>query len=610
MDIKHVQAVQSNHADRLLRLEKRQADDAALKSVWTSPFPSVLGGTPQQGPIQNPSTDVFDDFDDEHGQHILESLQLETEEEPVRRGASRANSVRFDVSAIHGPNWAQGSRSSGEFAPTRPSSGFGGHPIERSLSHKSDGRHSSAGYSVHSTHSVPSGRTSSLGLDTNFVIGGGDDDSPLDIPDPPPGLFVLGSVPSIIRCWLSTNFSHNTLLYAVVCSGSQRSALDYSLVKSLGLQDMARESSTGGYSIKLPVYLPEAIVTQPTSRSNSPAPQLPTLTAEFELFNISEQSQSNSEKTIGVFLGSDTLRAHNADLLFSQNVMTLYGDDRSRLSVPFVRPEDEKMFKNLYTRNLPYEKRELESTDHSVIASVQDRKANSPAGAIQDSSLEQSENMTLESSSVRAHAGPDEAPLATGQPDAMNVIHHESENAPERNNKNSAAASGGYSMLKADPRAQNSVSQNTVEDSSRRDAPGSIWGSWRQTSLSANGENGRENDSTSGYQRPTRSGRTMKVLRHSKSGSTVASTRSASAVHTGAAYEPAAPRPSVESRRKSHGSGVDNNLPRWDSKKDASEESKTARPLTTLPKGSNPIGGASAFAWMNPGKAKASAATE
>lgn len=49
MDVKLVQAVQNNHADRILRLEKRQADDAALKSVWNSPFPSVLGGTPQQG---------------------------------------------------------------------------------------------------------------------------------------------------------------------------------------------------------------------------------------------------------------------------------------------------------------------------------------------------------------------------------------------------------------------------------------------------------------------------------------------------------------------------------------------------------------------------------
>lgn len=53
MEVKQVQAIQSNHADRLMRLEKRQADDAALKSVWGtgSPFPSILSGTPQQGEL-------------------------------------------------------------------------------------------------------------------------------------------------------------------------------------------------------------------------------------------------------------------------------------------------------------------------------------------------------------------------------------------------------------------------------------------------------------------------------------------------------------------------------------------------------------------------------
>lgn len=49
MEVKHVSSVQSDHTERLLRLEKRQAADAALKSVWNSPFPSVMGGTPQQG---------------------------------------------------------------------------------------------------------------------------------------------------------------------------------------------------------------------------------------------------------------------------------------------------------------------------------------------------------------------------------------------------------------------------------------------------------------------------------------------------------------------------------------------------------------------------------
>lgn len=49
MEVKQVQYAQTNHAERLLRLEKRQPDDSSLKSVWNSPFPGVLAGTPQQG---------------------------------------------------------------------------------------------------------------------------------------------------------------------------------------------------------------------------------------------------------------------------------------------------------------------------------------------------------------------------------------------------------------------------------------------------------------------------------------------------------------------------------------------------------------------------------
>lgn len=50
MEVKQVQIVQANHAERLMRLERRQTEDAAIKSVWNpSPFPSVLGGTPQHG---------------------------------------------------------------------------------------------------------------------------------------------------------------------------------------------------------------------------------------------------------------------------------------------------------------------------------------------------------------------------------------------------------------------------------------------------------------------------------------------------------------------------------------------------------------------------------
>lgn len=50
-DITRIQQIQVEHAERIARLERRQEDDARMKSVWgnQSPFPSVLSGTPQHG---------------------------------------------------------------------------------------------------------------------------------------------------------------------------------------------------------------------------------------------------------------------------------------------------------------------------------------------------------------------------------------------------------------------------------------------------------------------------------------------------------------------------------------------------------------------------------
>lgn len=53
MEVKQVQYTQTNHAERLLRLEKRNADESSIKSVWNSPFPGVLAGTPSQGTCCN-----------------------------------------------------------------------------------------------------------------------------------------------------------------------------------------------------------------------------------------------------------------------------------------------------------------------------------------------------------------------------------------------------------------------------------------------------------------------------------------------------------------------------------------------------------------------------
>lgn len=561
------------------------------------------------GPVPNPPTDVFDDFDDEQGQNLLGSLQLEAEEEPVRRGASRANSVRFDVSALQGSNWAAGSRVSGDFAPARPSSGFGSVPMtERSLSHKSDGRHSSAGHSVHSVHSAPSGRTSSLGLDTNFMIGGqDDDDSPLDMPDPPPGLFILGSVPSIIRCWLTTHFSHHALLYAAVCTGSQKSTLDYSLVKDLGLADQVHKDSAGRNVIKLPVYLPEAIITQPTSRSNSPAPQLPALSADFEIVGMHQRNTSDRKK-IRVFLGSDALRAHNADILLSQNLMVLYGDDRNKLSVPFVRPEDENMFKNLQTTNVVPERNELKATAPAFMPTESKAKAEPTPDAV---------GSALTSGVAKAEgASPDKPraslPVETPSP-PPSAFPPQPNGRGRASSMKTIGANGGLADSDQQHLADTSATDPEPSDrhtsgSNRRESSGGIWGSWRQ----AGSINGSETESISGYQRATRGGRSMKVLKPSSKPAHPAPARSSSGARATPTYEPS--RASGELRRKNPAPGGENVSLRWDPKRSPSEEHKPPPPraahVATMSRGSNPIGGASAFAWMNPGKPKASATAE
>lgn len=56
-DILRMHQSQQEISDRVSRLERRNEDDSRLKNVWggASPFPSVLGGTPQQGatPVQS-----------------------------------------------------------------------------------------------------------------------------------------------------------------------------------------------------------------------------------------------------------------------------------------------------------------------------------------------------------------------------------------------------------------------------------------------------------------------------------------------------------------------------------------------------------------------------
>ncbi|KAI0166235.1 hypothetical protein GGR57DRAFT_17280 [Xylariaceae sp. FL1272] len=599
MDVSKLQIVQNNHAERLSRLEKQQASDAAIKSVWNSPFPSAIGGTPQHGPIQMPPSEMFDDFE-EQGQNLLGSLHLDAEDEPTRRGTtSRANSVRFVESALQGSNWSQNGRQSGDFGPIRPGSGLGSHAMmERSMSHKSDGRHSSAGHSVHSIHShhsVASGRGSSLGLDTTFTPGGQEDESPVSIPEPPPSFFILGSVPSIVRCWLTANFSHDTLLYADICTGSQKSVLEYSLIKELDIMDSIHRDLDGVHRIRLHVYLTEATVSQSNPRSASPAPQMPSLACTFEVAGMDQPDSPDAKKTIRIFIGSETLREHSADVLFSQNRMTLYSTEREKLSVPFVRPEDNGAFKNIRTMAVFPEKPKLNATARPFVVGG-GSKAPEPT-----------------------HQSPGHTPPqpTIDEKDAYDVVTPTSEQASQPNGTggpSTVSDSGGEGeehRKEVSPIDQHVSkdsqfhAQDASEDGIRRtSAAGGIWNSWRSGGPTTTGDQ-KDSAPLSGYQ-PAGRGRNMKVLKPMKS-------TSVSSARTGSAYEPApSARTSGELRRKSQTiaeTSASSSTLRWETKRmpASGQDSKPnmnareTRSVSHTPRTStNPVGGASAFSWMTP----------
>jgi ubiquitin carboxyl-terminal hydrolase 4/11/15 len=331
-DMAKLQQVQAAHSDRLTRLEQRQDDDSRTKSIWgtSSPFPSILAGTPQTGPVQQPPADAFSGFDDQ-STHLIGSLHLDADEEPRRVGAtSRANSVRFDESANQG-HWSQLARSSLDLP--RSASSLSSHPMmERTFSHKSDGRQSSGGHSAAS-------RANSLRLDALNGLPASEE-QPMA-----PGLLILGTVPAIVRCWLTTKFTNSTLLYAAFCTGSYDSSISLHVVERLDLCEKLRMLEGGSRSIELQVYLPEAVVRSQSSVSSRSAQSVPCVTVDFHVV----AGCPGDDKSTSVILGSDVLRRHAADIFLSSNTVQLFDDDHAKISVPLVRPEDRQAFSSLRT---------------------------------------------------------------------------------------------------------------------------------------------------------------------------------------------------------------------------------------------------------------------
>ncbi|KAI9824955.1 MAG: CSN-associated deubiquitinating enzyme Ubp12 [Phylliscum demangeonii] len=634
-DVKQIYAAQAEVHERLLQVERRQDEDNRLKSLWntsSSSFPNLMAGVPQQGALHPPPGLELPVVHDGHSFNMLGGLQLEQHEEEPRRGASRANSVRFDESARQS-HWPPTSRFSGDQVPARTSGGLGGQALmERSSSHKSDGRQSSMGQSIHSIHSTAPVKPSSLGLDTSFLLGHAAEPA------------VANSMPSIIRCWLDRNFSNETLIYAAVCTGSYESYLDMRLVLHLKLDQQVQHQAEGRSRIKLAVYLPEAVVSQPSSRSSSPTPQLPSITVEFTVLPLPlplPATATPRPNRIEVFLGWDALTAHHADILLSTNRITLHGDNQDKLSVPLVQPEDAALFQSLFTASAVEDggDRRLAAggppEPPPVTEGHRDPSADVVPGVTDDKAKDDTE-VSMEAaarSNLRA-AAPSPQSTAPSLDDDRGLARRRSSNLKE---------SVEYSATSADEAAEKSSSgggraeeatvsspaaakepgtarhftpardehgyghgyshgythahdRRAKDNASPRDSPGGgagVWGPWRREG----GARADANDSPgagkgNGYQRAGRP-RGTKVLRPSRSSiSSIMSPRSYSTSSAGPAAAAAADGPAAPD--------VATGEPKSGGNKELLRSALHPSPSSN---NSNPVGVGSAFGWLSGGPA-------
>lgn len=550
------------------------------------------------GPSRHQSTVDFAGFDDDNSTNMVRSLQLDADDEPRRLGAtSRANSVRFDESANHG-QWSHASRNSLDMSRTSTGLPGLGHPLfERTASHKSDGRHSSMGQSA--------SRANSMGLDPM----GGVSTAPMHPPGLAPGLFILGSVPSIIRCWLTTNFKHDTLLYAAVCTGSYKSFLDSRLIEDLGLSGHIGQDINGDYKIKIPMFLPEAIPHPSSSRSgSSPAPQLPTITVDFTVADYGEQL--SVPNAIRIFIGSDLLRAHSADILFSANTLTAFDDERTKLSIPLVRPENNATFKSLYiTSGTP-----ASFTMKSRTGGSKPSSAHS-GSAVDLRNGEPNRRDTITPSDLRTEAQPESPAPAKG---ASTNVSDRSSPEPKKSvqpQDHDRKPSLGRISTEQNPEDKDLTEPNSsLTSSSRTGSSPAIWNNWRRdgttgTSQASDWANVSRNASRSTFSgRANRDGG-IKVLKPTRTLSRTSNVPPQSASPTvsgqsrffddgkrrnGDAPPPRSatmPEPPADVQKRT--TSVDL------SSKPGSKENTA--PSGTKPRSLNPIGGASAFGWLNSG---------
>ena len=290
-----------------------------------------------------------------------------------------------------------------------------------------------------------------------------------------------------------------------------------------------------------------------------------------------------------IFLGCDVLRARSADVQFSLDRLTIFDDDRNKLSMPLVRPENARTFQTLMTTN---------SVPH--VLRVSD---------VQNSKAEEQNCNRADKHELRSEPGQDfNQSQVSGEPPAESV---EDSAATPVTSSSSVVGEGRKSSIGRETsedqlslvQTSEALINGTTPDTPTRADSGNMWTSWRRDSLPNGKSEPTSATPTSGYQRAGR-GRGMKVLKPAR----LNTTRAISAAQPPVAFDAAPSRFSDATKRNGQGSateGQENRSPatEWRSSSNEVKTPMQSTPLKPRPT-ATPVG--TAFGWLNSSQQKPS----
>jgi hypothetical protein len=395
---------------------------------------------------------------------------------------------------------------------------------------------------------------------------------------------------------MNTNFKHDTLLYAAVCTGSYKSYLDLRLIQKLGFENIITSDEYGVRTVQLPVYFPEAVPHPASSRSNSPAPQLPALTVDFQ---VVDHKTSENDKAIQIFIGSDVLRSHSADIMFSSNSMTLFDDERSKLSIPLVRPEDASTFNTLViTSGVSHPARDA-STERTKDLSYLNGLGQGSSGASVSSAAASPPPGRYRPPGVIAAEAAGSDSTKGGAPG--------SDSDARPGSRQSTASRPSLSLINTRSEAQDHDTGAQTAPLRSGSSP-AIWSNWRRDGNTATTPQpssldwaGAGKNRESAYQRKESGVKILKPKIASRTVSSTATTGPSASLNSPADgksrfFDEGRRRSEVENKAKENQNAAESTSAA-NTGTNANAAVGTAAPKTK----SNPIGGASAFTWLSGG---------